>query len=136
MKSISSKSTIQFLILTVVFNGCNLPKAQLPDNDISKSNTFEYNPKTSEVWSFDKFGAQHYYRTLDFDTIEILRQIITGMNYKYFGFKSKCSFHSLDEIMYVESDIIHVEPLSHLTFQSEFEYIKPSLRIGVKYEDN
>ena len=56
--------------------------------------------------------------------------------YKYFGFKSKCSFHSLDEIMYVESDIIHVEPLSHLTFQSEFEYIKPSLRIGVKYEDN
>ena len=73
---------------------------------------------------------------LDLDTIKILREIITGMNYKYFGFKSKCSYHSLNEIMYVENDIIQVESLSNSTFESELEYIKPNLRVGIKYENN
>ena len=104
--------------------------------DISKANTFQYNPETGEVWSFDRFGTHHYYRMLDLDTIKILREIITGMNYKYFGFKSKCSYHSLNEIMYVENDIIQVESLSNSNYESELEYIKPNLRVGVKYENN
>ena len=136
MKSLSLKSTISFMILIIVFNGCSVPKAQLPDVDLSKANTFQYNPETGEVWSFDRFGTHHYYRMLDLDTIKILREIITGMNYKYFGFKSKCSYHSLNEVMYVENDIIQVESLSNSNYESELEYIKPNLRVGIKYENN
>ena len=58
------------MILIIVFNGCSVPKAQLPDVDISKANTFQYNPETGEVWSFDRFGTHHYYRMLDLDTIK------------------------------------------------------------------
>ena len=129
-------SKLLLFVLIIVFNGCSVPKAQLPDVDISKANTFQYNPETGEVWSFDRFGTHHYYRMLDLDTIKILREIITGMNYKYFGFKSKCSYHSLNEIMYVENDIIQVESLSNSNYESELEYIKPNLRVGIKYENN
>ena len=129
-------SKLLLFVLIIVFNGCSIPKAQLPDVDISKANTFQYNPGTGEVWSFDRFGTHHYYRMLDLDTIKILREIITGMNYKYFGFKSKCSYHSLNEIMYVENDIIQVESLSNSNYESELEYIKPNLRVGIKYENN
>ena len=38
--------------------------------------------------------------------------------------------------MYVENDIIQVESLSNSTFESELEYIKPNLRVGIKYENN
>ena len=129
-------SKLLLFVLIIVFNGCSVPKAQLPDVDISKANTFQYNPETGEVWSFDRFGTHHYYRMLDLDTIKILREIITGMNYKYFGFKSKCSYHSLNEIMYVENEIIQVESLSNSNYESELEYIKPNLKVGVKYENN